>query len=599
MFSTIRARILGASVLIVALALAVSTLVTCIIAKSYNDDAIDRNLEAIASAHAVGISDWVAIRSRMVSSLQEAALATDPLPAFRQVAAAGGFGEVYVGYADKGFKTTGDIKSVPAGYDPTARPWYEKAAKVGKPVVTLPYVDASSGLLVVTFAVPIVRDGVLKGVVAADVSMESVIANAKLIHPTPASFGMLIDSGDHIVAHPDPKLTQKSVAEVSPDLAGIAPASIASARAPFEIRVDGLPKLVRVQPILGTDWYVLVALDKGEATAGTRSLLTASLVTLIVIVGIASVVVGATTAKAFRRLKEVHRAMASIGSGTGDLTQRLPDGGSDEVGDIARSFNSFVDKLSDVIRQIRDASESVSMASGEIAAGNQDLSSRTESAAASLEETAASMEEITASVAQSAAAAGQAELRATDASKIASHGGAVVSDMVTTMGRIEEASARIGDIIGVIDGIAFQTNILALNAAVEAARAGEQGRGFAVVAQEVRSLAQRSAQAAREVKVLVESTVASVEAGSGQVRHAGETMREIVTNVANVTAIISEITQATNEQARGIVEVDRAVTQLDEMVQQNAALVEQSTAAAAALKTQADTLASTVGQFKV
>jgi methyl-accepting chemotaxis protein len=438
----------------------------------------------------------------------------------------------------------------------------------------------------------------LKGVVAADVSMDSVIANVKLIHPTPTSFGMLIDSGGRVVAHLNPKLTQRPVAEVSPDLAGVDPASIASARTPVEMRVDGVPKLVRMQSIPGTDWYVLVALDKGEATAGTRSLLTASLVTFFVIVGIASVVVGATTAKAFRRLKEVHRAMASIGSGTGDLTQRLPDEGSDEVGDIARSFNSFVDKLSHVIRQIRDATESVRMASSEFAAGNHDLSSRTESAAASLEETAASMEEITTSVAQSAAA-GQAELRATDASKIASHGGSVVSEMVTTMGRIEEASARIGDIIGVIDGIAFQTNILALNAAVEAARAGEQGRGIAVVAQEVRSLAQRSAQAAREVKDLVESTVASVEAGSGQVRHAGETMREIVTNVANVTAIICEITQATNEQARGIVEVDRAVTQLDEMVQQNAALVEQSTAAATALKTQADTLASMVRQFKV
>jgi methyl-accepting chemotaxis protein len=174
-----------------------------------------------------------------------------------------------------------------------------------------------------------------------------------------------------------------------------------------------------------------------------------------------------------------------------------------------------------------------------------------------------------------------------------------VSDVVATMEKIEQASGRIGDIIGVIDGIAFQTNILALNAAVEAARAGEQGRGFAVVAQEVRSLAQRSAQAAREVKVLVESTVASVSAGSGQVRQAGDTMREIVSNVSNVTTIISEITHAANEQTRGIQEVNRAVTQLDEMVQQNAALVEQSTAAATALQSQANALATTVGQFKV
>ncbi|KWK77541.1 methyl-accepting chemotaxis protein [Burkholderia ubonensis] len=598
MFSSIRARIIAACVAIVAAALLASTLINYFIARSYNDDAIDRNLTSVASGHVVGIGDWVATKSRMIASLQDAALSPDPLPVYKQMAAAGGFTNVYAGYADKTFKFS-DPTGIPADYDPTGRPWYKQAAQAGKPVVTPPYVDAGTGNLVVTFAVPIMRDGAVKGVVAADVAMNAVIANVKSIHPTPASFGMLIDSNGHVVAHPDSKLTLKPVNDVSTELGAIAPASIVNASAPVEVEVGGAAKLVRALPVPGTDWYALVALDKSEATAGMRSLLTASLITLVVDIVIASLIVGAITATAFRRLSLVRQAMAAIGSGSGDLTQRLPADGGDEVTDIARSFNSFVDKLQEVMQQIRDASESVRTAANEIAAGNQDLSSRTEAAAASLEETAASMEEITATVGQSAAAAGQADQRAEAASKIASHGGVVVSDVVSTMEKIEEASGRIGDIIGVIDGIAFQTNILALNAAVEAARAGEQGRGFAVVAQEVRSLAQRSAQAAREVKVLVESTVASVEAGSGQVRQAGETMREIVTNVANVTTIISEITHAANEQTRGIQEVNRAVTQLDEMVQQNAALVEQSTAAAAALQTQAHALAATVGQFKV
>ncbi|KIP13816.1 MULTISPECIES: methyl-accepting chemotaxis protein [Burkholderia] len=598
MFSSIRARIIAACVAIVAAALLASTLINYFIARSYNDDAIDRNLTSVASGHVVGIGDWVATKSRMIASLQDAALSPDPLPVYKQMAAAGGFTNVYAGYADKTFKFS-DPTGIPADYDPTGRPWYKQAAQAGKPVVTPPYVDAGTGNLVVTFAVPIMRDGAVKGVVAADVAMNAVIANVKSIHPTPASFGMLIDSNGHVVAHPDSKLTLKPVNDVSTELGAIAPASIVNASAPVEVEVGGAAKLVRALPVPGTDWYALVALDKSEATAGMRSLLTASLITLVADIVIASLIVGAITATAFRRLSLVRQAMAAIGSGSGDLTQRLPADGGDEVTDIARSFNSFVDKLQEVMQQIRDASESVRTAANEIAAGNQDLSSRTEAAAASLEETAASMEEITATVGQSAAAAGQADQRAEAASKIASHGGVVVSDVVSTMEKIEEASGRIGDIIGVIDGIAFQTNILALNAAVEAARAGEQGRGFAVVAQEVRSLAQRSAQAAREVKVLVESTVASVEAGSGQVRQAGETMREIVTNVANVTTIISEITHAANEQTRGIQEVNRAVTQLDEMVQQNAALVEQSTAAAAALQTQAHALAATVGQFKV
>ncbi|KVO01992.1 methyl-accepting chemotaxis protein [Burkholderia ubonensis] len=598
MFSSIRARIIAACVAIVAAALLASTLINYFIARSYNDDAIDRNLTSVASGHVVGIGDWVATKSRMIASLQDAALSPDPLPVYKQMAAAGGFTNVYAGYADKTFKFS-DPTGIPADYDPTGRPWYKQAAQAGKPVVTPPYVDAGTGNLVVTFAVPIMRDGAVKGVVAADVAMNAVIANVKSIHPTPASFGMLIDSNGHVVAHPDSKLTLKPVNDVSTEFGAIAPASIVNASAPVEVEVGGAAKLVRALPVPGTDWYALVALDKSEATAGMRSLLTASLITLVVDIVIASLIVGAITATAFRRLSLVRQAMAAIGSGSGDLTQRLPADGGDEVTDIARSFNSFVDKLQEVMQQIRDASESVRTAANEIAAGNQDLSSRTEAAAASLEETAASMEEITATVGQSAAAAGQADQRAEAASKIASHGGVVVSDVVSTMEKIEEASGRIGDIIGVIDGIAFQTNILALNAAVEAARAGEQGRGFAVVAQEVRSLAQRSAQAAREVKVLVESTVASVEAGSGQVRQAGETMQEIVTNVANVTTIISEITHAANEQTRGIQEVNRAVTQLDEMVQQNAALVEQSTAAAAALQTQAHALAATVGQFKV
>ncbi|KVC96917.1 chemotaxis protein [Burkholderia ubonensis] len=598
MFSSIRARIIAACVAIVAAALLASTLINYFIARSYNDDAIDRNLTSVASGHVVGIGDWVATKSRMIASLQDAALSPDPLPVYKQMAAAGGFTNVYAGYADKTFKFS-DPTGIPADYDPTGRPWYKQAAQAGKPVVTPPYVDAGTGNLVVTFAVPIMRDGAVKGVVAADVAMNAVIANVKSIHPTPASFGMLIDSNGHVVAHPDSKLTLKPVNDVSTELGAIAPASIVNASAPVEVDVGGAAKLVRALPVPGTDWYALVALDKSEATAGMRSLLTASLITLVADIVIASLIVGAITATAFRRLSLVRQAMAAIGSGSGDLTQRLPADGGDEVTDIARSFNSFVDKLQEVMQQIRDASESVRTAANEIAAGNQDLSSRTEAAAASLEETAASMEEITATVGQSAAAAGQADQRAEAASKIASHGGVVVSDVVSTMEKIEEASGRIGDIIGVIDGIAFQTNILALNAAVEAARAGEQGRGFAVVAQEVRSLAQRSAQAAREVKVLVESTVASVEAGSGQVRQAGETMQEIVTNVANVTTIISEITHAANEQTRGIQEVNRAVTQLDEMVQQNAALVEQSTAAAAALQTQAHALAATVGQFKV
>ena len=598
MFSSIRARIVALCVAIVVVALAANTVLNYLVANAYNADAIDNSLTAVESGHVAGIGAWVASNSLMIDSLQDAVQQPDPTAALKQIAAAGHFTNVYVGYADKTAKFS-DPTGIPPDYDPTGRPWYKQAIAAGKPVVTPPYVDAGTGHLVVTFAAPVIRDGAIKGVVAGDLTMDSVIANVNAIHPTPSSFGMLVDSRGQIVAHPDAKLTLKPVTDLVPALGADKLAALTTADHPLEADAGGSAKLLRAQPIPGTDWIAIVALDKAEATAGMRSLLSASVIALVVIAGLAAAVVAGVTAVSFQRLSKVRDAMDAISSGDGDLTQRLPAVGDDEVAQIARSFNTFIDKLSRVMRQIRDASESVRVAADEIAAGNLDLSGRTESAAASLQQTAASMEEITSTVSQSASAARQADDTVGSASRVASRGGIVISDVIATMGEIENASVKIADIIGVIDGIAFQTNILALNAAVEAARAGEQGRGFAVVAGEVRSLAQRSAQAAKEIKALIEATVASVASGSNQVRQAGETMTEIVSNVSNVTTIISEITHAAHEQTRGIEEVNRAVNQLDEMVQQNAALVEQSSAAATALQSQAVSLTGAVTQFRL
>ncbi|WP_321919652.1 methyl-accepting chemotaxis protein [Paraburkholderia tropica] len=598
MFSTIRARIVALCVSIVVVALAANTALDYYVASSHNKDSIDDTLSAVAASHAEGIGEWAATHARMIESLQDAVLQPDPSAALKQIAAAGGFTNVYVGYADKTAKFS-DPTGIPPDYDPTGRPWYKQAVAAAKGVVTPPYVDVGTGKLVVAFAAPVIRDGQVKGVISGDVAMDDVVSNVQSIHPTPASFGMLVDSAGQIVAHNDAKLTLKPVTDLAPELTGDKLAALDASARPPSFDVGGDAKLMRAQPIPGTDWRLIVALDRSEATAGMRSLLTASLIALVVVAVVAALVVGAVTAVSFQRLSRIRDAMDAISAGEGDLTQRLPATGDDEVAQIARSFNAFMDKLRDVMRHIRDASESVRTASDEIAAGNVDLSGRTESAAASLEQTAASMEEITATVGQSANAAQQADVTANSASVVASRGGAVINDVVDTMGAIEKASVKIADIIGVIDGIAFQTNILALNAAVEAARAGEQGRGFAVVAGEVRSLAQRSAQAAREIKALIESTVTSVNSGSQLVRRAGETMDEIVANVSNVTTIIAEVTSAAGEQTRGIQEVNRAVSQLDEMVQQNAALVEQSTAAASALRGQAMRLAEAVGQFRL
>jgi len=302
--------------------------------------------------------------------------------------------------------------------------------------------------------------------------------------------------------------------------------------------------------------------------------------------------------------RSVIRPLASAVQATdriaqGDLSAAIDDGGRDEVGQLLASLSRMQASLSQVVGTVRGNADSVATASAQIAQGNQDLSSRTEQQASSLQQTAASMEELGSTVRQNADNARQANQLAQGASAVAIKGGEVVAQVVDTMKGINDSSKKIADIISVIDGIAFQTNILALNAAVEAARAGEQGRGFAVVAGEVRSLAQRSADAAKEIKSLITASVERVESGSALVDQAGATMSEVVSSIRRVTDIVGEISSASTEQSLGVSQVGEAVSQMDQVTQQNAALVEESAAAADSLKQQAQALVQVVSVFKL
>ncbi len=334
--------------------------------------------------------------------------------------------------------------------------------------------------------------------------------------------------------------------------------------------------------------------DAQAVYGNARLLVIAGMVAAVVLsVGLAIVIAGALV----RPIESAVRAAHAIAAG--DMTQRIHAEGKDEAAQLLHALEAMREGLVKVVANVRQGSEAVASASSQIAQGNNDLSSRTEQQASALEETASSMEELGATVRQNADSARQANQLALSASSVAVQGGEVVGQVVQTMKHINESSSKISDIISVIDGIAFQTNILALNAAVEAARAGEQGRGFAVVASEVRSLAGRSAEAAREIKTLINASVERVEHGSALVDKAGATMTDVVASIRRVTDIVGEIAAASSEQASGVSQVGEAVTLMDKSTQQNAALVEEMAAAAMSLKTQAEDLVQVVSTFRL
>ncbi len=372
---------------------------------------------------------------------------------------------------------------------------------------------------------------------------------------------------------------------------------------------EGAQKIVNEQYTPAVNAYVgtlreLVELEERAEKSYTEEVarargLTIRIAGIAVALILAAILAGATVL--IRSIREPLREANELASriAQGDLSASIDTTRGDEFGDLMKSLARMNESLAQMVQQVRQSTDSIATASAEIATGNHDLSVRTEQTSSDLQSTASAMEQLTSTVSHSADNARQASQLASSASTVAQKGGTVVQEVVSTMGEINASSKKISDIIGVIDGIAFQTNILALNAAVEAARAGEQGRGFAVVASEVRSLAGRSAEAAKEIKTLISTSVQKVDSGARLVSQAGDTMSEIVQSVRRVADVINEITAAAGEQSQGVAQVGEAITSMDQTTQQNAALVEEMAAAASSLKTQAQDLVQTVAVFKL
>ena len=568
MFHSLRARLIGICVAITTVSLLALALATFLSVRKDAEQSLDQRIGQLTHLHASELTEWVREKQRITSSIQQAVGKDEPVPFLLAAKQAGDFDDAYFVYAHGPHVFP---HPMPDGYVGTARPWYKEAAAANKAVVTAPYVDATTGKLTITFAEPISESGTLTAIVGTDMHLDSVTRKVNGIRATNKSFAFLLDDAGNILAYANAELVLKPATAIAPALTTSLMAGLAQSGGHTEVDVSGATQLVYAARVEGTPWMLGIAVDKADAQASLRELLQL----------------------------EVLIALADIASGEGDLTRRMDATGKDELAQIALAFNQFADKIAAVLLQIRVAAENVRLATTEIAAGNRDLSERTEQQASSLEETAAAMEELTATVQQNASNAQQARQLAHAASDVAAHGGEVVGQVVQTMGGIEAASRKIEAIISVIDGIAFQTNLLALNAAVEAARAGEQGRGFAVVASEVRTLAGRSAEAAKEIKGLIEDSVTQVASGSRQVQEAGATMAQVVDSIRQVNTVVAEISSASQEQSTGIAEVGTAITHMDQATQQNAALVEEATAAAQSLQQQAHSLADVVAGFKL
>ncbi|CAB3654955.1 methyl-accepting chemotaxis protein [Achromobacter pestifer] len=595
--TSLRNRILLITCFTVVGALVLSGITTYQIVRSNMMATISGNLDAIAAGNGRAIERWSEDKAQAVVATAAVVEKGDPRGLTKLMGETNGFPISTIGWSDKTFFST---TQVAADYDPTARPWYKSAVAAGKLTVTKPYGDSGTGKLYVAFTTPMIRGGQTTGVLSGAVPLDGIQNIIKAIRPTPSSLAFVVASDGQVIAHVNDKLALKPSTDVAPELTPAALAAMARDGAePITVSLDGVQKLIKARQIPGTDWSLVIALDSAEATAGLTQVLNATLISLVVLTLAAVAIASIVTSRAFKRLSAVRDAMDTIGSGDGDMTHRLEVVGHDEVAQISSSFNAFVDKISNVMLDVRTGVHSMSAATSEIDMGNRDLSQRTETSAGSLQETSSALTQLTSSVRQTEEAAEHATRLATEASSAAERGGQVVTDAVTTMSAISQSSQRITEIISVIDGIAFQTNILALNAAVEAARAGEQGRGFAVVAGEVRTLAQRSAASAQEIRGLIQASVENVKSGTERVQAAGSTMSEIVDGISRVQRLVTEIHGAMTEQSVGISQIDRSVADMDQATQQNAALVEESAAASAMLSDQARVLADTVALFKL
>ena len=479
---------------------------------------------------------------------------------------------------------------------PGANDWYDIPRRKGKPTLVEPYLYKVSGkeTLITSLVVPVMVQGQFKGVVGLDLLLEGMQRTLANVQTVPGAKVMLVSSGGKYVSHPDAARVGQAATELSAE----ARQHVAKGEPHEYTERDHAYVIVPVKPDHDAwPWGLVISYDVAAAKAPAYAVMKLTAGIALGCSALAVLALIAVVAYLTRPVRELAATMAGLAGGESNLNVSLAVAGRDELATIADAFNRFVAKLRMAFEDVRATSAAIDGAAGEISSGNLDLSSRTEQQASSLEEISASMTQLAEGVRQSAQTAQQADALSRQAGETATRSQGVMGEAITAMNDVHASSKRIAEITAVIDGIAFQTNILALNAAVEAARAGEQGRGFSVVAGEVRTLAQRAAVAAKDIKSLIGDSVMRIELGSERIRDSGQAVADLVSAVEQTSRLVSTISHASGEQSIGIAHVESAITQLDTVTQQNAALVEEAAAAAGSMKQQTQRLTGTLGQF--
>jgi methyl-accepting chemotaxis protein len=596
--TSLKTRILVISTAILVSSVLVSSVINYVVVDSNNESSIMSRTDSDLNLYAGSIDSWMKTNFSMV----EAAAAQVKIGNSKdkdiliQMDQSGGFLSSYVGRTDKSMITS-DGWVPDASYDPMARPWYKDAVSKNATTLTEPYVDAQTGKMIVTIATPIKNEkGEVAGVLGGDVTIDSIVDTVRRIKTTPSSYAFLSVNGK-IIAHPDKAKTLKSISEIHGKLTNEFMSSKAAETDWLKERIGGQDVRLKTKALQSGEWKLSIALDESELTESLRRIVYYSIAVIVVISGLAALFLMSWLNTSFSGLLKIRDAMEDISTGSGDLTKRLSHSGKDEVAGIASSFNRFIETIEDVLILIKKTSYTVASDANEISSRSQELSARTESTAASLQEASASLEELTSTVSHTAESSREANKLSVESSRIATQGGVVVEKLVETMDEIEASSLKINEITVLVDSIAFQTNILALNASVEAARAGESGRGFAVVATEVRNLAERSADAAKQIKQLVDVSKSKTKIGSVMAQNAGTSIREIVASVDRVVEVLAEINAATNEQSQGIGQINIAVAELDQMTQKNATQSMQNRDIAQNMNVEVDALNEAVSKF--